>query len=68
MVVVHEFSTSALEGFLDLVASHNESSDDSSHVFSSGGGFGTSSLHRYDSEMIFFSDPNEEVGIVVVEE
>merc|ERR1712166_438758 len=68
MVVVHEAGTSGLKRSFNFNTSLHESSNDRSHVFTSIGALFAISLHRYDSEMIFFSNPDEEVGVIVVED
>ena len=67
MTVVHELGTSGLQGLFNLFASHHESSNNFLHVFTCFGGSVTASLHRYDSKMIFFVDPDKKVGVIVVE-
>ena len=67
MVVMHEGSTVFLQGLSDFVTGDDKSGDDGSHIFTSWGWLGSVTLHTDDSEMIFFTDPDEEVGGIIME-
>jgi len=57
---VHEVSAFSLEDFLDLLGTISESGDDGFDVIAL--------LHGDDSHLVLFVDPNEKVGVVVVED
>ena len=58
MLVPHNFIATFLEVGFELLQTVAESGEDGLHV--------TILLHRNDSEMIFFVDPDEEILLVVV--
>ncbi len=68
MVVMHESGTISLQRFFNLIACGDESGNDFSHVFTGEGWLGSVTLHTNDSQVIFFSNPDEQVIVVVVED
>jgi len=57
---VHEVGAFSLEDFLDLLGTFSESGDDGFDVIAL--------LHGDDSHLVLFVDPDEKVGVVVVED